>query len=72
MSVEEYYQWFRDAGFDRTGNSTTLTEEWSDRAGTFIMVTRPEELSPSERAAAIDRYKMYLGIGYPPGGHGPH
>jgi hypothetical protein len=72
VTVDAYYQWFLDAGFKRTGESTLLTEEWSNAAGTFIMVTRAEELSPEERAAAIERYKMYLGIGYPPGGRGVH
>jgi hypothetical protein len=72
LSVNEYYQWFHDAGFKLTGSSTLLTEEWSDAAGTFIMVTRPQELSPNDRAAAIERYKMYLGVGYPPGGRGVH
>jgi hypothetical protein len=72
VSEDEYYQWFRDAGFERTGDGTLLTEEWSNEAGTFVMVTRPQHLSPRERAAAIDRYKMYLGIGYPPAGFGPH
>jgi hypothetical protein len=32
------------------------------------MVTRAGELTSADRDAAIERYKMYLGIGYPPGG----
>jgi hypothetical protein len=33
--VEEYYQWFRDAGFKPTGERTALTEEWSNNEGMF-------------------------------------
>ncbi len=72
MNIDEYYQWFRDAGFETTGASTILTEEWSNTLGTFIMITRPQLLSPGDRAAAIERYKMYLGIGRPIGGGGVH
>ncbi len=72
MSVEEYLQWFRACGYEPTGGQTDLTIEMANQHGTYIMVTRPEELSPEDRRAAIDRYAMYLGIGYPPGGHGVH
>jgi hypothetical protein len=65
LSIDDYYQWLHDAGFEPTGDGTLLTEEWSNAAGTFIMITRPQELSPRERFAAIERYKKYLGIGYP-------
>jgi hypothetical protein len=72
LTVEEYYQWFESAGFKRTGDGTLTSEEWSNDSGTFIQVTRPEELSAEDRAAAIKRYEMYLGIGRPPGGGGVH
>jgi len=72
VTVDEYYQWFRDFGFEPTGETTILTEEWSDAQGTFIMITRPQELSSAERATAIRRYKAYLGIGRPTGGGGVH
>jgi hypothetical protein len=72
MSIEEYYRWLRDAGFEPSGDGTDLTEEWSDAKGTFIMITRPQELSPEERVAAIERYKTYLGIDRPIGGGGVH
>ncbi len=72
FSIDEYNQWFADAGFTRTGERTLLTEEWVNDVDTYIMVTRAEELTAGERMAAITRFKRYLGIGYPPGGFGPH
>jgi hypothetical protein len=35
-------------------------------------VTRASELTYGDRVAAIERYKMYLGICYPPHGRGVH
>lgn len=72
MSIDEYNEWFEAAGFKKTGHETILTEEWSNDAGTFIMVTRAEELSAAGRAAAIARYEQYLGINRPIGGGGVH
>ena len=48
------------------------TEELMNEHGATLMVTRASELAPADRVAAIERYKMYLGIGYPPGGGGVH
>ncbi|MBR0874475.1 hypothetical protein JQ633_29250 [Bradyrhizobium tropiciagri] len=64
MSEEEFENWFRSAGFERTGVGTIITEEWSDGTRS-IFITRPSELSPTDRKAAIERAKMYLGIDYP-------
>jgi hypothetical protein len=73
LSIDEYDQFFVDAGFRKTGERTRLTEEWVNRdTDTYIMVTRAEELTAGERMAAITRFKRYLGIGYPPGSFGPH
>ncbi len=72
MSIDEYYQWFKALGFAPTGECTLTAEEWSNKEGTFIWITRPQELTPEDRAEAIERYKMYLGIDYPPGGGGVH
>jgi hypothetical protein len=72
VTEEEYYAWFEDRGFKRTGEATLLTEEWSDNRGTFIIAPRPSELSPADRIAAIERMSNYLGIGRSPGGGGVH
>ena len=72
MTEEEYYDWLRAAGFEPIGDGTLITEEWSDRHGTFIMLTRASELSPDDRAAAIKRFEMYLAINRPIGGGGVH
>jgi hypothetical protein len=72
VTEQEYYEWFERRGFKRTGHGTLLIEEWSDEGGTFIMAPRPSELSPADRAAAIQRMIEYLGIGRPPGGGGVH
>ena len=72
MSIDEYEQFFRNAGFAKTGSETLLTEEWCNPTGTCIMVTKAQELTAGERMAAITRFKRYLGIDYPPGGFGPH
>jgi len=72
VTEEEYYAWFERHGFKRSGDGTNLTEEWSNKNGTFIMAPRPSELSPADRAAAIERIANYLGIGRPPGGGGVH
>jgi hypothetical protein len=72
VTEDEYYAWFARHGFKRTGESTMLTEEWSDEGGTFIMAPRPSELSPDDRAAAIERMAAYLGIDRPIGGGGVH
>jgi hypothetical protein len=72
VTVDQYEQWFRDAGFQPTGEGTILTEEWVDEHGTYIMVTRGRELNARDRADAIERYKHYLHIGKPPGGGGVH
>ena len=72
MSIDEYNQWFEDAGFRKTGEGTLLTEEWVNDVSTYIMVTRAEELTAGERMAAITRFKRYLGIDYPPHGRGVH
>lgn len=65
MTEDEYYAWFSKAGFERTGGATNLTEEFVNAEGTYIMVTKASELSKADRAAAVERYKMYCGIGYP-------
>jgi hypothetical protein len=73
VTEEEYYQWLRDAGFEPTGEGTLITEEWANpTSGQAIMITRARELLPRERPDAIERYKMYLGIDYPPHGTGVH
>lgn len=72
MTEDEYYQWFRACGYEPTGAGTELSEEWSNPLGTTIYITRANELTAADRAAAVERYKMYLGIGYPPHGHGVH
>ena len=72
MTVDQYYRWFRDRGFEPTGEGTALTLEFVNSYGTSLMVTRPEELTPHDRAAAIERYKLYLGLGGPIGGGGVH
>jgi len=72
VTENEYYQWLRDRGYEPTGDGTLITEEWVNVYGTAIMITRASELTPKEREAAIKRYQMYLGIGYPPYGRGVH
>jgi len=72
VTEDEYYLWFERAGFRRTGEETILTEEMKNEADTTILVTKASELSPDERAKAIGRFKMYLGIDYPPHGRGVH
>jgi hypothetical protein len=72
VTEDEYYAWLDAAGYRRTGDGTTITEELKNEHGATIMVTRASELSPQDRLAAIERYKMYLGIGYPPHGAGVH
>jgi len=72
VTEKEYYEWFERQGFKRSGDGTNLTEEWSDKNATFIMAPRPSTLSPTDRAAAIERMIEYLGIGRPPGGGGVH
>jgi hypothetical protein len=72
VTLDEYYQWFRDAGFEANGEGTLIAEELVNEHGTVIMVTRGSELSAVDRASAIERYKLYLGIGKPPGGGGVH
>jgi hypothetical protein len=72
VTIDEFYAWFGKAGYSRTGQGTNLTEEWVNDVGTYIMVPRPSELSEDDRAAAVQRAKMYLGIDYPPYGHGVH
>jgi len=72
VTEDEYYAWFAAAGYQPTGYGTELTEEFENEHGTKIMVTRARELSSKDRAAAIERYKRYLGINYPPHGSGVH
>jgi hypothetical protein len=72
MTEDEYYDWFEAAGCKRTGEGTSLLEEFQNAHGATIMVTRASELSSEDRVAAIERYKMYLGVGYPPYGTGAH
>jgi hypothetical protein len=72
LSLEEYEQWFRDAGFEKTGEGTILTEEWCNQSGTCIYVNRGDQLTENERAAAIGRFRRYLGIDRPIGGGGVH
>jgi len=72
VTEKEYYDWFERHGFKRSGEGTILTEEWSDKQGTFIMAPRPYVLSPADREAAINRMAEYLGIGRSPGGGGVH
>jgi hypothetical protein len=72
VTENEYYAWFSAAGFERTGDGTNLLEEFSDAHGTYIMAPRASELSPADRAAAIDRMAAYLGIDRPIGGGGVH
>jgi len=72
VTEEEYNQWFHDAGFKPTGDGTVLTEEWVNEHGVYIMVTRAAELRAADRAAAIARYKEYLGVDRPIGGGGVH
>jgi hypothetical protein len=72
VTEDEFYAFFQKAGFKLTGESTNLTEEWVNDVGTYIMVPRPSELSDADRASAIERAKMYLGIKYPPYGRGVH
>jgi hypothetical protein len=69
VTADQYEQWFRDRGFEPTGDGTLITEEWVNEHGTYIMITRASELSAADRAVAIERYKHYLGI---PGGGGVH
>jgi hypothetical protein len=72
VTIDEYNQWFHDAGFEPTGEGTLLTEEWVNEHDTYIIITRGSELGPADRAAAVERYKEYLGIGRPIGGGGVH
>jgi len=72
VTVDEYYAWFSACGYEPTGQGTLITLEMRNSSGSILMVTRPEELSAQDRSAAIERYKMYLGVGYPPHGHGVH
>jgi len=72
MTVDEYYRWFHDLGFYVTSEGTALVLEFTNAHGTSLMVTRPEELTPSDRATAIDRYKHYLSTDRPIGGGGVH
>lgn len=73
MTEDEYYAWLESAaGYGRTGRGTILTEELVNEGGATFWVTRASELTPRDRLAAIERYKMYLGIGYPPHGTGVH
>ena len=72
MTEKEYYDWFERHGFKRSGEGTILTEECSDKQGTFIVAPRPSVLSPAGREAAINRMAEYLGIGRSPGGGGVH
>lgn len=72
MTEEEYYAWFSAAGFERTGQGTNLLEEFVNEHGISIMAPRASELLPADRAAAIERMRMYLGIGRPIGGGGVH
>jgi hypothetical protein len=72
VTEDEYCQWFLDQGFEPTGAGTILLEERVNSVGTYIMVTRATELSAADRAAAIERFKLYLGVGRTPGGGGVH
>jgi hypothetical protein len=72
VTADQYEQWFRDAGFEPTGEGTLITEEWVNEHDTHIMITRANELNGADRAAAVERYKEYLGIGRPIGGGGVH
>jgi hypothetical protein len=72
VTEQEYDDWFRSMGFERTGEGTKLTEEWINAGGTAIMVTRASELSLRDRLASIERFRRTLGIGFPIGGGGVH
>lgn len=61
MTVNEYYEWFRQCGYERTGNGTTLTEEWRNANGFTIYVNRPETLSEEDRVDATRRMSQYFG-----------
>ena len=62
MTIDEYYEWFRKCGYERTGRGTATTEDlYNIDRGKFIQVPRPETLSPEHRKEAAENMGQYFG-----------
>jgi hypothetical protein len=65
VTIDDYYRAFKGIGYEPTGEGTNLTEEWVNAAAQRLYITRPSELSPQDRADAVERIRRTLGIGFP-------
>jgi hypothetical protein len=65
VTEKVYYKEYRELGFGPTEDFTILTERWENRFGETIYITKASELSPEDRAAAVDYIKKTLGVNFP-------
>lgn len=62
VTVDEYYKWFRQCGYERTGQGTDTTEDlYNIDRKKFIQVPRPQLLSPDHRREAAENMGQYFG-----------
>ncbi len=60
MTEDEYYEWFRACGYDRTGAGTEITEEMMNGHGNTIQVPRASVLTPEDRKEAAEGMSRYF------------
>jgi hypothetical protein len=62
VTEDEYYEWFRQCGYERTGQGTVTTEDlYNLDRKKFITVPRPQHLSPEHRREAAENMGQYFG-----------
>jgi len=61
VSEDEYYRWFEDCGYRRTGEGTELEEELANKTGHKIYVPRASTLSAYDRVKATTEMSKFFG-----------
>jgi hypothetical protein len=62
VTEDEYYEWFRKCGYERTGQGTETTEDlYNIDRQKFIQVPRAKHLSPIHRKEVAHNIGQYFG-----------